>query len=716
MTVYVRQRAQVFAWLIPLILLGVALAVRIYRLDAQSLWLDEGSSWQMSSQSWGTLLGDLLSPTAAYPLYHLLLKLWISLFGDSEIALRLPSAIAGAAAVLVIYLAAQESRRESQSLLPPLLYPLAAALIALIGPFPLWYAQEAKAYSLLLLAAALLTWTLLRALRTGSRRDWLAFAVVALIAVCIHRLAALGVVAGGWAWWGDGQGAGGRGQEAGGRRQEAGGRGIPHPSSLIPHPWATTGLILMSAGLVAVMVYGLGSDRAATGAYIPAGPLAALGLTFTRFSLDRWPGDVPWWWLLPWAILLGWGLIRLSLNVWRKEKIRSAPLAILCLLLVPLGLFVIQLLFTHLYEARYLIVIYPVWTLVVAYPLAGGRRQEAGGRRQEAGGRRQSVALIMVLAALGTGGAALFQPTFGLFSGAPVKEQYREAIAELAARVHPDDAVVIHPAYIRPLYDYYMRRMSADPAPPPLVFADFWQGKTTYGQREWDIERHQKLAGYTRSFLLIAPEHAKTVDAPAPGTGDEYGLVGNFWAFSREQRTWPCGIWRYNGAHLLCQEAPETYITGEQPQPTTRMNVRFEDTLTLQGYTLKASAPGGPGVYRAGGNLPISLFWTVDRQPTEDLSFFLHLCQDCAAPPLASEDGPPLEGYLPTSNWFPGHPARDDRAIHLPRDMPPGRYTLLLGVYRPADPAPSARLAVQGGEVLSAGRLVLGTVNIVSGE
>ncbi|MEI6777902.1 MAG: glycosyltransferase family 39 protein, partial [Chloroflexales bacterium] len=380
-----RQRARVFAWLVPLMLVGVALAVRIYRLDAQSLWLDEGSSWQMSSQSWGTLLGDLLSPTAAYPLYHLLLKLWISLFGDSEIALRLPSAIAGTMAVPVIYLAAQEGSRESESLLPPLLYPLAAALIALIGPFPLWYAQEAKAYSLLLLAAALLTWTLLRALRTGSRRDWLAFVVVALIAVCIHRLAALSVVAGGWAWW-----VGGR--EAGGRRKEAGSRRpasclLPPASCLLPPaPWAAMGLILMSAGLVAVMIYGLGSDRAATGAYIPAGPLAALGLTFTRFSLDRWPGDVPWWWLLPWAILLAWGLIRLSLDVWRESKIRSAPLAILCLLLVPLGLFLIQLLFTHLYEARYLIVIYPVWTLVVAYPLAGGRRQEAGGRRQEAGG------------------------------------------------------------------------------------------------------------------------------------------------------------------------------------------------------------------------------------------------------------------------------------------------------------------------------------------
>ncbi|MBX0330748.1 glycosyltransferase family 39 protein [Oscillochloris sp. ZM17-4] len=635
-----------------------ALALRVYRLDAQSLWLDEGSSWQMAGMPWGALLREMLSPTAAYPLYHLLLKAWVGVFGDSEIALRLPSAIAGAAAVPAIYLAGQEAGGGGQGA-GARRYPLAAAAIMLISPFPLWYAQEAKAYSLLLLAAALLTWALLRALRTGAGRDWLAFGAVALVAVFV-----------GWA--------------------------------------ASAGLALISAGLVAVMVYGLGSDRAATGAYIPAGPLSALGLTFTRFSLDRWPGDAPWWWLIPWAALLAWGLIGLFRDVWRgKGGARSAPTAIVCMLLVPMGLFLIQLLFTRLYEARYLIVLYPAWALAAAYPLQGDRGQGTGDRGQ-------ALSIAVLVAALGTGAASLFQPTFGLFSGAPVKEQYREAIAELAARVQPDDAVVIHPSYIRPLYDYYMGRLSADPAPQPLVFADFWQGETAYGQREWDIERRAKLAGYTRSFLLIAPEHARTVDAPAPG--DEYGLVGNFWAFSREQRAWPCGIWRYNGAHLLCQEAPEAYITGARPEPATPVGATFGERLTLLGFTLKATTPDGPGVYRAGGNLPISLFWDVAAQPTEDLSFFLHLCRDCESPPVAGDDGPPLGGYLPTSSWLPGKPARDDRAIPLPRDLPPGRYTLLLGVYRPSDPSPSARLAVSGGEGLGEGRLVLETVEIVNGE
>lgn len=594
----------------------------------------------------------------------------------------------------------------------------------LLGPFPLWYAQEAKAYSLLLLMAALLTWALLRALRTGARRDWITFGIIALVAVFVHRLAALTVVAGGWAWW-----LHRRRPATDDRRPTNDRRQTPKPNasnwSLVVGRWSSIGLTLASAALVAVMTYGLGSDRAATGAYIPAGPLAALGLTFARFALDRWPGDAPWWWLTPWVALLAWGVVGLGRDAIRMDRARSVPTTILGLLFVPLGIFVIQLLFTHLYEARYLMVVYPAWALAAAYPLASSRRPTTDDRpaedrwwvrgRWSVVGRLWLAPSILILA-LAAGVAALFQPTFGLFSGAAVKEQYREAIAELAARVQPDDAVVIHPSYIRPLYDYYMRRLSADPAPKPIVFADFWQGATSFGQREWDIERRQKLAGYTRSFLLIAPEHARTVDPPAAGTGDEYGLVGNFWAFSREQRAWPCGIWRYNGAHLLCQEAPEAYITGARPEPATRVGATFGGNLTLLGFTLKATTPQGPGVYRAGGNLPISLFWDVRRQPTEDLSFFLHLCQDCESPPAAGDDGPPLAGYLPTSSWLPGKPARDDRAIHLPRDLKPGRYTLLLGAYRPGDPSPDARLAVSDGDSLGEGRLVLGTVEIVSGE
>lgn len=700
----------------------LALLVRLYRLDAQSLWLDEGSSWELSRAGWAGLLGELFNPNAAYPLYHLLLKAWMALFGDSEWALRLPSALAGALAVVAVYGAGVEleraeraAERQSQNVNQVSWYGLAAALITLGAPYSIWYGQEAKVYGLLLFVAALLIWALLRALRVNSWRNWLLLAVVALAAVFVHRLAGLLLAALGWVL---------------AARLASRLRGLRRWAVLLA-PALLSGLLVVAA------ISGLGGEQAAgrsvAGAAIPANPPLALWLTFVRFSLDRWPGEVPLWWLLPWAALLGLGGAKAALDL-RDPRRRSRAGLLLALLVVPLALFLAQLVVTRLYEARYLIIVFPAWALLLAYPLAGAARRRAQGAGRKSYSATSELfsagdqlnpppASRLVLAAcclplagaLATGGLALFQPKLGLFSGDPVKEQYREVITELAARVHPDDAVVVHPGYIRPLYSYYMGRRSADPAPVPITFADFWQGETSYGQREWDIERVAKLRGFTRSFLLIAPEHARTVDKPLPG--DEYGLVGLFWAYSRDQRAWPCGIWRANGAHLLCQEYPEPYAESvAAPTPATMVVARFGGNLELQGYTLKSTTPNGPGVYRAGGNLPISLFWDVLAVPDADLSLFLHLCQRCDEPPPASEDGPPLEGYLPTSSWLPGRPARDDRAIALPRDLPPGRYSLLLGVFRPDDPTPSGRLLVETGADGQSDRLVLGTVEIVAAD
>ncbi len=690
-----RSNSRLSSYLLLLALFALALMPRLYRLDAQSLWLDEGSSWQMINQDWSVLLHDLLSPTAAYPLYHTLLKLWTALMGDAEWMLRFPSALAGAAATAAIFFAAAEltGKRDIR-------FPLAAALLQVGAPFALWYAQEAKVYSLLLLMSTLLIWSLARAFRHPTRGAWLLFGVLALLSLFVHRLAILLLIAAGSAWL-----------------------LVAPPRSPV---WRSVGwgaLGLLGAGLVFAMQQGLGSERAATGAYIPADPLLALGLTFSRFSIDRWPGDAPWWWLAPWAGLATWGLAHLFVDAHPRRteddaahKQRRTARIVLSFLFAPLVLFLAQLAFTQIYEARYLMLIFPAWTLALAYPAANG----ANGKQPvpaASEGIRATYAILWATA-IGVGIAALFQPGLGLFSGDPVKEQYREAIGELARRVHPDDAVVVHPGYIRPLYAYYMHRLSADPAPEPITFADFWQGETAYGQREWDVERRTKLAGYARSFLLIAPDHARTVDAPAPG--DEYGLVGLFWAYSGNQRAWPCGIWRFNGVHTLCQEAPERYTTGAIIEPETRLTATFGANVQLLGYTLKATTFAGPGVYRVGGALPISLFWDVHQSPDEDYSIFLHLCQDCSIPPVASDDGPPLAGYLPTSTWLPGKPARDDRTIPLPSDLPPGRYTLLLGMYRPGDPSPAARLSTSGAEEIDRtpddNRLTLGEIEIVRSD
>ena len=100
-----------------LLLFVIGLVPRLYRLGAQSLWLDEGGTWSevtgRTGKGWLALFGELWSKDAAYPLYHILLKAWVTLAGNSEWALRFPSALAGAATVTVLYYAALELGRRT---------------------------------------------------------------------------------------------------------------------------------------------------------------------------------------------------------------------------------------------------------------------------------------------------------------------------------------------------------------------------------------------------------------------------------------------------------------------------------------------------------------------------------------------------------------------------------------------------------------------------
>ncbi|NJO07637.1 MAG: DUF2339 domain-containing protein [Chloroflexaceae bacterium] len=452
-----------------------------------------------------------------------------------------------------------------------------------------------------------------------------AFVVLALLSVFVHRLAALVLVAAGCAalaYYSD-------------RRHLALRVGLGGV------------LLAVSAAIVREMQRGLGGDFATiaeAGAYIPAGPPFALWLTLLRFSFDRGPGEFASWWLLPWlALSVGGGLWLLRDSLRPTSNGGGAARALACFGLVPLVLFLAQLATTRLYEARYLIIVYPAWLLLLAYPLTALPRLPRIAHSAVIAG-----ALLVCL-------VALAQPPRGLFSGYPVKEQYREAVRVLAERVHPDDLIVLHPSYIEPLYDYYMQRFSADPAPQPVLFEAFKHRQTAFNQRDWDEARRRYFAGYVRSFLLIAPNHARTVDRP-PTAVDEYGLVGLYYQYSREQQKWPCGIWRFNGAHLLCQDSPEAYETGTIPEPATPIRATFGETIAFFGYTLKATTPTAPAPTAQAAPCPLRSSGMYTRRPLLITASFCISARTAPFHPLPAKTRrqwmatcPPAHGFRATS-------------------------------------------------------------------
>lgn len=127
-------------------ILLLAVWLRFSGLTAQSLWWDEVVSWQQASLPFI----EMLSATAEDnypPLFNWLVQLSMSLFGDTELALRLPSALLGVVNVLALYWVG--------SLAGGRLAGLLAALLLTLSPFHIWYSGEARMYALLACSATL---------------------------------------------------------------------------------------------------------------------------------------------------------------------------------------------------------------------------------------------------------------------------------------------------------------------------------------------------------------------------------------------------------------------------------------------------------------------------------------------------------------------------------------------------------------------------------
>ncbi|HEX9439575.1 MAG TPA: glycosyltransferase family 39 protein, partial [Roseiflexaceae bacterium] len=456
--------------------------IRLYNLGVQSLWLDEGGTWaEITSRGWPALLADLWNAKAAYPFYHLLLKAWVGVAGDSEWALRFPSALAGAGAVVAIYLAATELRRRpTTDSTPP--HPFIAAILLTTSPFALWYAQDAKVYSLLILVVALELWALLRAFRRNDRRAWLLVFIVAVVSLFVHRLALLAAAGVALAYlmvW-----------PADERRSPS--NGISHFAFHVSRTvFAAVTLVLVAGGVVGLII-GVSGESQGTGGHIPAGPLQGLWLSFAHFGADR--GDIAGVlglpllaWILPCIALMLWGLALLVRDAARRDP---AAIAVLCLFAAPLALLTAALAIMPVYEARYATVAFPAWILVLAYPFVRpspisdsgssvfvvGRWSLVVGRWSLVVGRWSFVGSLLLGALFLVNAMVLFQPKHGLFSGAPVKEQWREAIGELAHQAHPDDLIILHPYFVAPLWGYYTPRVTPDPLPQPVTFPIFAGG------------------------------------------------------------------------------------------------------------------------------------------------------------------------------------------------------------------------------------------------
>lgn len=104
--------------------------------------------------------------------------------------------------------------------------------------------------------------------------------------------------------------------------------------------------------------------------------------------------------------------------------------------------------------------------------------------------------------------------------------------------------------------------------------------------------------------------------------------------------------------------------------------IEFGETIALIGLDKPTSTP------HPGGTLSFNLYWQALAAIPQNHTVFTHLL-DSAGQLRAQQDNPPQQGRYPTSWWSPGEIVIDPHTLLLPPELPPGAYTLRLGLYRP---------------------------------
>ena len=446
--------------LLLILLILAAWAWRLYGLEAQSLWRDEVDSLRFATRDLPKVLAAFTRPGENGPLYYLLLRPWLAWVGQSEYALRFPSALAGVLALPIIFAWARRLFNPTVGLI--------AVLLLAVNPYHLWYSQEARMYAVLGVLTMLALWSFADALDRGHWWRWAVWLVLTTICLYIHVLSVLLVplqiiwllLISRWrrrwrsylaalaflilpylplVWW----------------QWTL----LTDTDFSTGHPFVELERMLLT--LFVAQVEGI-APRPSAWIFAPVIflLLAAFFYTVTIHSLPISPRHQGEALAMNFIVnfppstggLWGIGIERLFYN---RQWPRARSLALAWWLLPPLGLFLISL-FSPVFTDRYLIWTLPAMLLLVAVGAYAVGKQH----------RWLAVLAVGVLVGV------------QLWSGwrqmaEPIKSDFRAAATYVSSHRQPDEAILFLIPYIRHTYQYY------DSGPYPWIDA-------TYANREAD--------------------------------------------------------------------------------------------------------------------------------------------------------------------------------------------------------------------------------------
>ncbi len=401
-------------WGALLLLLALAWGLRLYRLDGQSFWYDEGYAVYVA----GLRPAEALlwsSRDVVPPLHTYLLSLWLPLSGWTEFGARFLSVWMGTLAVAaVVRLGSDLCSRW---------IGWGGGLLAALSPFYVWHSQDARMYATQAALGFLATVALVRGLRRPER--WRRWAAVALLnGLTLYT-------------------------------QTTGGFQI-----------AFHGLVVLAVGLRGPgrrtrLLRGGGALLVAVLCWLPWGVYA---LPFLGENAGYWPGQLGWRFFVSEAWrgfvtggLMGEGLTRWVMLAWAAagvtglltlltlggERGRRAVGFLLAYLVVPVALMAWLFRGVPKFSPRYLILASPpVWVLAVAG--MGPFLRRPGPRRLLGGAALAALALTEGLGLVNWYG----DPAWA-------KSDFRAAARLVQKQGGQNAAVLLVPGHVFPVWQFY---------------------------------------------------------------------------------------------------------------------------------------------------------------------------------------------------------------------------------------------------------------------
>lgn len=409
-----------------IILAGLGLRLAVTR----GIWLDEAISIYQAHLSLHGLLSNLYYGDRHPPLHHLALWLTVRTLGNSELALRVPSLLAGTLAIPVVYELGHELYDRRTGL-------VAAAFVA-ASPLLVWYSQEVRMYAFLTLFGLLALLTQLRVLRNGTIVNWAAYILSTtallfshysgLLWILVQQLFFIVVLV---------------------RRVRT---GRPYKSLALGFAYSCAILVMELVPLVVFASHQFQSTNAAAGS--PSGTYDPLSFyaVLANMAWVLWgyqPNAITELLAAMWPLLLLLSLLLLGRGGSRQTLMLAAAA------FVPFVLLLIVSAFDRsLFEVRYFLLTVPLLLLLVARLVTGWLRAPRA--------RLLAAGAVIVTLLAGLANQQLNKSNPRLFD-------FRDAIRAIVADAGPNSVVLAEPPDMRYVLDYYAPKLREQPLDVPLI-------------------------------------------------------------------------------------------------------------------------------------------------------------------------------------------------------------------------------------------------------